>query len=47
MTSFAGTQMGLFSVLVLVLALLATHIFFRAGWLLSSMRDDAGLRLAL
>jgi adenylate cyclase len=35
-TSFAGAQMGLFSVLVLALALIATHVFFRAGWLISS-----------
>jgi adenylate cyclase len=36
-TSFAGAQMGIWSIVVLTLALLATHIFFIAGWLLSSM----------
>jgi len=35
-TSFAGAQMGIWSIAVLVLALLATHILFIAGWLLSS-----------
>jgi adenylate cyclase len=35
-TSFAGAQLGLLSVLVLAMALVATHIFFREGWLLSS-----------
>ena len=35
-TAFAGAQMAALSILVLGLALLATHIFFIAGWLLSS-----------
>ncbi len=35
-TSFAGAQLGLFSVLLLALVLTATHLFFRTGWLLSS-----------
>ena len=35
-TSFAGAQLGLLSVLLLALALVATHIFFREGWLISS-----------
>ena len=35
-TSFAGVQMGILSIAVLGLALLATHVLFIAGWLLSS-----------
>ncbi|MGA2712035.1 MAG: adenylate/guanylate cyclase domain-containing protein [Bryobacteraceae bacterium] len=35
-TSFAGAQMGILCIVVLGLALLATHILFIAGWLLSS-----------
>jgi adenylate cyclase len=35
-TSLGGTQMGLLAVLVLALSLIATHVFFRTGWLLSS-----------
>jgi adenylate cyclase len=35
-TSFAGTQMGIWSILVLALGLISTQIAFRAGWLLSS-----------
>lgn len=35
-TSFAGIQMGIWSIVVLALALIGTQIAFRAGWLLSS-----------
>jgi adenylate cyclase len=35
-TSFTGAQMGILCIVVLGLALLATHILFIAGWLLSS-----------
>lgn len=35
--SFAGAQIALWSLAVLSLALIGTHVAFRAGWLLSSM----------
>jgi adenylate cyclase len=34
--SFAGAQMGIWCVVLLVAALIATHVLFRVGWLLSS-----------
>ena len=35
-TSFAGAQMGLWCIVLLAAALIATHMLFRVGWLLSS-----------
>jgi len=35
-TAFAGMQMGIWCVVVLALALIGTHVAFRAGWLVSS-----------
>jgi adenylate cyclase len=46
-TSFAGTQMALWCAIVLALALLATHLVFRAGWLLSSLEMTLGFAWAL
>lgn len=45
--SFAGAQMALWSLVVLTLALIGTHIAFRAGWLLSSMEMSLAFILAL
>jgi adenylate cyclase len=36
-TAFAGTQMAIWCLVVLGLALAATHVLFRAGWLFSSL----------
>jgi adenylate cyclase len=36
-TAFAGTQMALWSIVVLALSLAGTHLLFRAGWLFSSL----------